>query len=61
MALKAETDAPRVEIIEAIGEWFVRILEDGHEYISAFENEAFASSYSDGQRLRLGLEKVERS
>lgn len=35
--------------------WVVRVIEDGREYENVFLLEAHASSYADGQRMRLGL------
>jgi len=51
-----EKDA--VEITEAYGEWFVRIVQNGCEHVASFEIEAYARAYAEGQRLRLGLPKV---
>lgn len=51
---------PCVEVVEAIGEWFVRVVEDSHEHIHSFELETFALTYAEGQRIRLGLDKVTR-
>ncbi len=56
----APQNSNAVELIEVAGEWFVRVLESGHEQVTIFETETFAVSYSDGQRLRLGLEQVVR-
>lgn len=47
--------ARSVEVIEACGEWFVRIALDGAETVVSFELESFARAYADGQRIRLGL------
>lgn len=49
-----------IEVIEVTGEWFVVVREEGRESVRSFETEAFAMSYSDGQRVRLGLDKVVR-
>lgn len=52
-----------VEIIEGIGEWFVRIVEHGEvTAIRSFGTESVATSFADGQRLRLRLDpgKVRR-
>jgi hypothetical protein len=49
-----------VELVEACGEWFVHVVEDGKEASVSFENEAFALAYAEGQRIRLGLRKVAR-
>jgi hypothetical protein len=50
----------RVELVEACGEWFVRVVEEDQELTRSFETEAFALSYAEGQRIRLGLNKVAR-
>jgi len=49
-----------VEVIESLGEWFVRVIEDGVEQIASFVAEAFAVAFAEGQRVRLGLESVTR-
>jgi hypothetical protein len=49
-----------VELVEACGEWHVRVVEDDQELTRSFETEAFAASYAEGQRIRLGLERVTR-
>ena len=51
---------PCVEVIEACGEWFVRVVEDGKATTTSFELEAFALTFAEGQRMRLGLEKIAR-
>ncbi|WP_192385813.1 hypothetical protein [Mesorhizobium silamurunense] len=53
-----EAKSPKIEVIETCGEWFVRVIEDGGEATTSFELETFAMVYAEGQRLRLGLEKV---
>jgi hypothetical protein len=47
-----------VEITANYGEWFVRVMQDGHEHVQAFEAEALASAYAEEQRSRLHLEAV---
>lgn len=45
-----------VQVVESIGEWFVRIVENGEvTAFQSFEVEDFALAYADGQRFRLGL------
>ncbi|MGX7873700.1 hypothetical protein ACVDG5_013880 [Mesorhizobium sp. ORM6] len=51
---------PCVEVVEACGEWFVHVVEEGQQKTLSFELEAFAMSYAEGQRIRLGLDKVMR-
>ena len=51
---------PSVELVEAAGEWFVRVVEKDQELTRSFETEAFARSYAERQRIRLVLEKVTR-
>jgi len=46
---------PCVEVIEACGEWFVRVVEEDQELTRAFEMESYALAYAEGQRRRLGL------
>ncbi|TIU89485.1 MAG: hypothetical protein E5V74_13795 [Mesorhizobium sp.] len=49
-----------VEVVEACGEWFVHVIENGKDTITNFELEAYALSYAEGQRIRLGIEKIAR-
>ena len=51
---------PTVWIEEAGDEWVVRVAEGGKTRVEAFILEAFAMSFAEGQRIRLGLQKVER-
>ncbi len=46
---------PAVELVEACGEWFVRVVEDDEEITRTFVLESFALAYAEGQRRRLGL------
>jgi hypothetical protein len=56
-----KTDESFIQVVESAGEWFVRIVEHGEvTAFQSFENEAFALSYADGQRLRMGLAEVQR-
>ena len=49
----------RVELTESCGEWFVRVEADGRQTVTGFDLESFARSYAEGQRIRLGLQRVE--
>jgi hypothetical protein len=51
---------PCVEVVEACGEWFVRVVEDDQELTRSFEIESFALVYAEGQRRRLGLDRFSR-
>lgn len=53
-------DPPAVEVVEACGEWFVRVVEDGKATTTSFELETFALTFAEGQRIRLGLETMTR-
>ncbi len=53
-------DRPCVEVVEACGEWFVRVVEEDQELTRSFELESFALAYAEGQRIRLGLDKIVR-
>ena len=46
---------PAVEVVEAYGEWFVRVVEDDEEITRTFVLESLALAYAEGQRRRLGL------
>ena len=49
-----------VEVIEAMGEWLVRVVEDDQELTRSFELESYAMAFAEGQRLRLHLDKFVR-
>ena len=51
---------PCVEVVEACGEWLVRVVEDDQELTRSFEIESFALAFAEGQRLRLGLADFKR-
>ena len=51
---------PCIEVVEACGEWFVRVVEEDQELTRSFELESFALAFAEGQRIRLGLDKVTR-
>ena len=51
---------PCVEVVEACGEWFVRVVADDEELTRSFEIEAFALAYAEGQRRRLKLDHFVR-
>ncbi|RVA34337.1 hypothetical protein EN935_06895 [Mesorhizobium sp. M7D.F.Ca.US.004.03.1.1] len=51
---------PCVQVIEACGEWFVRIVGYDEEITRSFDLETFALSYAEGQRIRLGLAEFRR-
>lgn len=51
---------PCVEVIEACGEWFVRVVDGDEELTRSFELESFALAYVEGQRRRLGLADFDR-
>jgi len=53
-------DLPCVEVVEACGEWFVRVVEEHQELTRSFDLESFALAYAEGQRMRLGLDGFER-
>jgi hypothetical protein len=53
-------DQPAVEVVEACGEWFVRVVEDGNATTTSFELEVFALTFAEGQRIRLGLKTITR-
>ena len=52
---------PCVEVVEACGEWHVRVADgDDREKTLTLELEPIALAYAEGQRMRLGLDKVMR-
>ena len=55
-------DSPReVNLFETYGEFHVAVRERGGESVRTFETRAYAESYADGHRTRLGLRDVTRS
>jgi hypothetical protein len=60
MANADATNPDLIEVIEAVGEWFVRVVEDGSEQTRSFELESYALAFAEGQRLRLHLDKFVR-
>jgi len=57
-AKKADPEPDGVEVVENMGEWFVRVVVNGKAQVSTFEVEAYARSFADGQRMRAGLNKL---
>lgn len=55
-----ESGPNAVEVTECLGEWFVRVTENGTSSVASFELESYASAFSEGQRIRLGLAQVVR-
>ena len=53
-------DGTSIEMIEAGGEWFVRIVEKGKESVQTFDLESFASDFAERQRIRMGLGDIVR-
>ncbi|BAB54872.1 hypothetical protein [Mesorhizobium japonicum] len=51
---------PCVEVLEACGEWFVRVVDGDEELTRTFVLESFALAYAEGQRRRLGLADFDR-
>ena len=51
---------PCIEVVEACGEWFVRVVEEDQELTRSFDLESFALSFAEGQRIRLHLDKIVR-
>ncbi|MER8608070.1 hypothetical protein NKH48_31005 [Mesorhizobium sp. M1233] len=51
---KGSANHTSVEIVEAMGEWFVRVVGDGEELTRSFDLESFALAFAESQRIRLG-------
>jgi len=51
---------PCVEVLEACGEWFVRVVDGDEEITRSFELESLALAFAEGQRRRLGLADFDR-
>jgi hypothetical protein len=39
--------SPCIEVVEACGEWFVRVVEDDQELTRSFELESFALAFAE--------------
>jgi hypothetical protein len=50
----------RIEVIDANGEWFVRVVEDVEERTYSFVLESVALAFAEGQRMRLELPAIVR-
>ena len=55
-----EDHPPKIELVQACGEWFVRVVENGQATTVSFDIETFAVTYAEGQRIRLGLDCIDR-
>ncbi|WP_214477540.1 hypothetical protein [Mesorhizobium sp. dw_380] len=51
---------PCVELVEACGEWFVRVVDEDQELTCSFDLESFAMAFAEDQRIRLHLDKFTR-
>ena len=49
--------SPCIEVVEACGEWFVRVVDGDSELSRSFVFEPFALAFAEGQRTRLGLDE----
>ncbi|MEP6565285.1 MAG: hypothetical protein ABJB10_09095 [Mesorhizobium sp.] len=47
-----------IEVIENLGEWFVRVVHHGKAHIMTFEIESYARAFADGQATAMRLEKL---
>lgn len=60
---RRNTNPNLIEVIEASGEWFVRVAEDGKEDSRSFEIESYALAFAEGQRgpVRVGPSRARRA
>lgn len=55
------TGVNEVQLVDAAGEWFVRVVENGVEApYRTFDKKRQAVIYAEGERERLGIQKVHR-
>ena len=40
-----------IEMLECTGDWYVRVVEQGHETVKTFDLEFFAISFAEGKHL----------
>jgi hypothetical protein len=50
----------RVEVVEACGEWFVRVVEHAQSDTRSFDLQALALAYADKERRRLKIREIVR-
>lgn len=56
-----EKEPNQVQLVDASGEWFVRVIEHGQETrLKSFDRKRSAVAYAEAERERLGLAKVTR-
>ncbi|MER9758508.1 hypothetical protein [Mesorhizobium sp. M0138] len=55
MAVVVPIRKAHVEVREACGEWFVRVVEEDQELTRSFDIESYALAFAEGQRMRLHL------
>ncbi|PAQ09809.1 MULTISPECIES: hypothetical protein [Mesorhizobium] len=53
MAANENIAPASVEITENMGEWFVRVVQNGAAHISTFEVESYARAFAEGKRPSL--------
>lgn len=47
-----------VELASSLGEWFVRITNQGASTVHSFERERPALAFAEKQRIRLGVDRI---
>jgi len=58
---QASAVAPTVYLVDAKGEWLVRVVDKtGVTITRSFEHKEYAEAFAQGQRIRLGLDGIER-
>ncbi len=56
--LSNEASSTTIEVVEACGEWFVRVSENGKVAVRSFESEPYAMAFAERRRIRLGLQQI---
>jgi hypothetical protein len=60
-SLPPSPEASVVQLVEASGEWFVLVVEDGEETTyKSFDKKILAAAFAEAECKRLGLQKVDR-
>lgn len=55
------SEANVVQLVDASGEWFVRVVENGEQtFYKTFDRKRHALIYAEAERRRLGLHEVVR-
>jgi len=55
-----ETRVRKVDLVETAGEWFVHVTDGDQTTTHSFNLKEWAEAFAEGQRMRLGIDRIER-